>query len=290
MFTTHVRAYACIEYKDTKNSVNFVLYYNMQDMKKLFILLSLAVLALPSYAQDLITKKNGTDIQAKVLEVSTFEVKYKAWDNLEGPTFILPTYDILIIRFENGTNHVFGMTSPGYGQNGGYYTSDMSILGKPGLRYRDLKHYYSRDDYGFLHHPRYGLGMPWLNLIFPGLSQYCMNEPGLGTRYLLISLGCTLASSLAASTSVTYRDGNYVRISTPPAAEVVAVLASAGLIATEICSIVNAYRVAKVKSLYSEDLRNYRQGYSMTLAPFMNYAFTPSGVRPAPGIGVRVTF
>lgn len=259
-------------------------------MKKLFILLSMALWAVPSFAQDLITKKDGTDIQAKVLEVSVREVRYKTWDNLEGPEFVLPVYDILLIRFENGTNHVFGVVSPGYGQNSGFYTSDLSMLGTPGLRYKSLKKYYSREDYAFLQHPRYGLGMPWLNLIFPGLSQYCMDEPGLGTRYLLISLGCTLASSLAASASVTYRDGDYLRYSAPPAAQVIAVLAYAGLVATEVCSIVNAYRVAKVKSLYTEDLAQYRRAYSVSLSPSVNYAFTPSGVRPAPGVGIKVTF
>ena len=69
-------------------------------MKKLFILLALALGAVPAFAQDLITKKDGTDIQAKVLEVTVRDVRYKAWDNLEGPEFVLPAYDILIIRFD----------------------------------------------------------------------------------------------------------------------------------------------------------------------------------------------
>lgn len=259
-------------------------------MKRLFILLSMALWAVPSFAQDLITKKDGTDIQAKVLEVSVREVRYKAWDNPDGPVFVLPAYDILLIRFENGTNHVFNVVSPGYGQNSGFYTSDLSMLGTPGLRYKSLKNYYNREDYAFLQRPRYGLGMPWLNLIFPGLGQYCMDEPGLGTRYLLISMGCALATSVATSGTVTYREGDGLRYSTPPAAQVVAILATAGFIAMEVCSIVNAYRVAKVKSLYTEDLAQYRRAYSVSLSPSMNYAFTPTGVRPAPGLGVKVTF
>ena len=162
---------------------NFVKIYLM---KKLFILLTLALGAVPAFAQDLITKKDGTDIQAKVLEVTVRDVRYKAWNNLEGPEFVLPAYDILIIRFENGTNHVFNVVSPGYGLNSGFYTSDLSMLGESGLRYKSLKNYYNREDYAFLQHPRYGLGMPWLNLIFPGLSQYCMDEPGLASG----SSGC----------------------------------------------------------------------------------------------------
>ena len=71
--------------------------------------------AFPSFAQDIITKKDGTDIQAKVLEVNENEVKYKRYDYLDGPIFTMLKSDILIVRYENGTNDVFngkGRTVP----------------------------------------------------------------------------------------------------------------------------------------------------------------------------------
>lgn len=64
-------------------------------------------------AQDLITRKTGEDIQAKVLEISPTEVKYKRFDNQSGPTYILPVADILIIRYENGTKDLFNQASAG---------------------------------------------------------------------------------------------------------------------------------------------------------------------------------
>jgi len=60
-----------------------------------------------SYAQDMITKKTGEDISAKVLEVTTSEVKYKKTDNLEGPIFSILKSEVLIIRYKNGTKDVF---------------------------------------------------------------------------------------------------------------------------------------------------------------------------------------
>ena len=51
-------------------------------------------MALSTLAQDIITKKDGTKLITKILEVSPTEVKYKKYSNQDGPTFILPTKDI----------------------------------------------------------------------------------------------------------------------------------------------------------------------------------------------------
>lgn len=60
-----------------------------------------------AFSQDVITKKTGDDIQAKIIEVSQTEVKYKKFDNADGPTFTIAKSDILMVRYENGTNDVF---------------------------------------------------------------------------------------------------------------------------------------------------------------------------------------
>jgi hypothetical protein len=58
-------------------------------------------------AQDIIIKKNGDDIKAKVLEITQTEIKYKRFDNLEGPTIIIPIKGILMITYQNGTKETF---------------------------------------------------------------------------------------------------------------------------------------------------------------------------------------
>jgi len=63
-------------------------------------------------SQDLITKKDGTDIQAKVLEVNISEVKYKKFDNIEGTTFKILKSDIVLIRYQNGTKDIFTNQQP----------------------------------------------------------------------------------------------------------------------------------------------------------------------------------
>jgi hypothetical protein len=62
------------------------------------------------FSQDLLTKKSGEDIKVKVLEVSANEVKYKKFDNLNGPTFSILKSDLIMVRYENGTKDMFNET------------------------------------------------------------------------------------------------------------------------------------------------------------------------------------
>ena len=59
------------------------------------------------FAQDIITLKNGDDIQALVQEIGTDEVKYKKFDNPNGPNYTLKKSEIFMIRYENGSKDVF---------------------------------------------------------------------------------------------------------------------------------------------------------------------------------------
>lgn len=72
----------------------------------LFILLSIAYIN-NCFSQDLITKKNGEDLKVKVLEVNITEIKYKKFENLNGPIFSILKSEVLIIRYENGTKDIF---------------------------------------------------------------------------------------------------------------------------------------------------------------------------------------
>ena len=58
-------------------------------------------------AQDLIVLRNGTMIEAKVTEISPTEIRYKRFDNLDGPTIVIPVADVLSIKYENGTYEIF---------------------------------------------------------------------------------------------------------------------------------------------------------------------------------------
>lgn len=58
-------------------------------------------------AQDLIVKKDGSVIQAKVTKIGTSEVEYKKWSNQNGPQYSIAVADILAINYQNGEKETF---------------------------------------------------------------------------------------------------------------------------------------------------------------------------------------
>ena len=54
-------------------------------------------------AQDLIVKKDGTNVEAKVLEIGEKDIKYKKASHLDGPTYLVSVANVVYIRFEDGT-------------------------------------------------------------------------------------------------------------------------------------------------------------------------------------------
>ncbi len=82
-------------------------------MKKLLnylLIVAMCIISINLDAQDLITKKDGSDISAKVLEITITEIKYNQFDNLSGPIFTILKSDVLMIRYENGTKDIFNKT------------------------------------------------------------------------------------------------------------------------------------------------------------------------------------
>jgi len=77
-------------------------------IQKAFLFFSVfCVCVASSFAQDIITLKNGNDIQALVQEIGELEVKYKKFDNPNGPNYTLKKSEIFMIRYANGSKDVF---------------------------------------------------------------------------------------------------------------------------------------------------------------------------------------
>jgi hypothetical protein len=57
-------------------------------------------------AQDIITFRNGDEIKGKVTEITSSEIKYKRFENLDGPTIVVLKSDVFAINYENGTQEV----------------------------------------------------------------------------------------------------------------------------------------------------------------------------------------
>ncbi len=60
-----------------------------------------------AFAVDIIVTKSAKKIDAKVLEVSSDEIKYKKVSNLDGPTYILKISEIQTLVYDNGEVETF---------------------------------------------------------------------------------------------------------------------------------------------------------------------------------------
>lgn len=83
-------------------------------MKKRILILAVALCAaMSAAAQDTIYKTDAKTIQAKILEISPSEVRYKRFTNPDGPTYVLPVTDISHIVYQNGERDDFNpQTAP----------------------------------------------------------------------------------------------------------------------------------------------------------------------------------
>lgn len=243
-------------------------------------------------AQDIITKRNGQEIKAKILEVSQDEIKYRRWDNLEGPIFSISKYDVMSIRYENGTNDIFN-SSPYINGNG---SSAISADVRPGMKYREYKKLYSPSEWshqpGDRHIPAVG-GV--CSFLIPGLGQMICGEVGRGLGWLGGALGCYAvigvgsgvaygAAAAYGSGDASYENANSLALT----GNILSLVGSIGLLAVDIWAIVDGVKVAKVKNMYERDIRQL-SSLSVDLQPYFAAVPGNSSV-PVAGASLRIRF
>ena len=111
-------------------------------MKKLR--LSIAVTFLTTafcFSQDVITLKTGEDISAKIVEVGLTDIKYKKFDNIDGPSFTILKSDVLMTRYKNGTKDVYNLEKKSGKENSN--NEDMALQGT-----KDAATYYKGQNSG----------------------------------------------------------------------------------------------------------------------------------------------
>jgi hypothetical protein len=66
------------------------------------LLIFLNLLHSTVFSQDTLIMKSGNLISSKIIEVSSDKIKYKRFDNPEGPVFIVNSTDVNIIKYKTG--------------------------------------------------------------------------------------------------------------------------------------------------------------------------------------------
>lgn len=246
-------------------------------MKRIIALaLLLFAAAATASAQDLITKKTGEDIQAKVLEVTPGEVKYRLWEEPDGVIYTVKKSDLLLIRYESGRNEVFNTNV-----NPNIHTPWREPVEglTTGMKYSELKNLYDYYDYSSAPGDKYSpLWSGVASLFIPGLGQMLCDEVGRGLAWLGGSVGCVAAWYLG-----------FIWAWYSPTGIPLFYAAPLGIIAVNIGSIIDAVKVAKVKNMYFQDLKS-QYSLDVELYPSVNCVQTATGIRPAAGLTLAVRF
>lgn len=245
-------------------------------MKRLVLSLVIAFAATTfSFAQDLITKKNGDDIKARVLEVTPESVRFKLYDEPDGVTYTVRKSEILLIRYESGRNEVIN------GASYLYATDREPVAGiAPNMKYRQLKPLYDYREYTSTLADRYNPALSGVASLFvPGLGQMICGEVGRGLAWLGGSVVCSIVAGI----------GSGLAIWGSTTGSVMCCVASAGIMVIDICAIVDGVRVAKVKNMYEQDLKKLYT-LDFDLYPSVNYIQTGNGFKPAAGLTLAMRF
>lgn len=260
-------------------------------MQKVILFIFSLVLCAQLSAQDVITKKDGTDIKAKITEVTPDAVKYYRESAPDGPLYTIMKSEIFRITYSDGTTEMYNASVPSTStsvipapeqtsEGERAYASEAAQL-IPGMKYRDLKDIYDRSDYASFD------GDVWRNpglmalcsFFVPGLGQMISGETGRGLAYLLSSFGLLTAGSVCMVAS-DYADWSAF----------VALGLSCASLGIDIAAIVDAGRVAKVHNMYRHDLKTQNIVSSMKLTPYVDIACAGTQhMQPVAGLSLRIT-
>lgn len=80
-------------------------------MKNAFLFIVM-LLPFTGICQDTIVTRNAKEIKAKVLEIDDVDIRYKLFNNLDGPVMVIRKKQVTSISYQNGTQMVFGKARP----------------------------------------------------------------------------------------------------------------------------------------------------------------------------------
>jgi len=252
----------------------------IQVMKKIIYSIIAIVISMGmANAQDLVTKKNGEDIKAKVIEVTTNEVKYRLYDEPDGVIYTVNKSDIVMIRYESGRNEIFNQKS----MSDPYYSDREPVEDlRPGMKYKELKKLYNHKNYISTPYDRYS--PVWTGVasaVIPGLGETINGEfrRGLGKFIGSVALMTTATIFERVGHSEDSEGGHLA----------IAAVGYAAAVGINIWSIIDAVRIAKVKNMYDQDLR-HSYSFKLDLYPSLNYIQTGNTIQPTVGFTLALQF
>ena len=83
-------------------------------MKRIALILAALLIGSAVSAQDIITKRDGQEIRARITAVGTDTISYTLYDESNGIVYTMMKGDAVLIKYENGRNEVVQYSSSQY--------------------------------------------------------------------------------------------------------------------------------------------------------------------------------
>lgn len=235
-------------------------------------------------AQDIVTLKNGDTVMAKVLEIEAGNVRYRMYDEPDGVVYSVSMSEILSIKYESGRVETFQENGDGLFTPSGAAAAAMPVRTvpdvRPGMRYRDYNTMYRASDYVPAPGDKYIPALSGVASFFiPGLGQMICGEIGRGFAFLGMTVGLPVAATLFA----VFSNGGYATVTACAAAGVLTFMA------VDIWNIVDAVQVAKIKNMYTQDVRR-AYAFDLNLSPSVICVPASSGVQASVGLTLALNF
>ena len=80
--------------------------------QKLFLSTVFTTIAVISFCQDIIIKKDKTELKTKVIEVLDDKIKYKKWELQDGPLYSINKSELFMIIYANGQRELINQQEP----------------------------------------------------------------------------------------------------------------------------------------------------------------------------------
>lgn len=197
----------------------------------------------------------------------------------DGVMYTVGKEAILMIKYINGRNEVFAKNNSPYAYNPVIPHVDGI---KPGMKYSELKYLYNYSDYVRMPSDPYSPAWSGVASFFiPGLGQMICGELGRGFAFLGGQLAIALAGALIPAALISSDQWM--------AAQSILIVASTGLVAFDVWSIIDAVQVAKVKNMYTQDLK-HNYSFDLKLHPSVNIVSVGSKIQPTIGMTLALNF
>lgn len=188
-------------------------------------------------AQDIVTLKDGTRIEAKVLEVNIDNIRYKKISNPDGPIYTEAKWNISSITYENGYTETYQvpypraiMARPGRKKPEGI---------RPGMKYKDYIGLYDKNDYtGFEREKVSPFVAGACSYMIPGLGQALCGEWLRG-----LCIDASIVGCIACTAGLAEISGDCSALFGLTAA------------ALWVWNVFDAVKVCKIKNMYLNDVK-----------------------------------